>query len=107
MGAAKFKYSDNYEMDVVVFKRVHVPARRNGHLGYTYYETHDGRFQVSSIYNRGGNTWQAVAMDGSEPFVSIFGGRRRQSKYFNGDTLEECRVEISDVYNAQDVEGAA
>lgn len=63
----------------------------------TRYATADGRFEI--IKMEGIETsWQARAVDGSEPFTYVLFGKVRQSSVFNADTLGECREEIAMLY---------
>lgn len=102
MAKAKFRFCKWREAETPVFKRIwHPPISPGSSGGYTTYETHDGRFEINSIYNRGGPTWQARCTDGSDPFRG-FGGKYN-SKYYNGDTLDECRDEIGMVYDKEGI----
>lgn len=61
------------------------------------YTTADGRFQVSKIWC-GGTVWQAEALDGSRPFRSRWGDH----KVYNGDSLDDCRIEIAMLYDDEE-----
>lgn len=68
---------------------------RADEIAGSYYMTADGRFRVCRIWVRGGRTWQAEAMDGTEPFSYFIGRREYRSRFYNADTLADVRDEIS------------
>lgn len=78
------------------FKKVVVPPSEPYAVGYHYYGTEDGRFQIKKVYNSFGDTWQAKAVDGSEPFVGYKG---RNTSVRNEDRLGDCKFAIEMVYD--------
>lgn len=77
------------------FKKITVQPSEAGAIGYHYYETEDGRFQIKKIYNSFGDTWQAKTTDGSEPFI---GWKGRMSNVCNQDRYSDCKYYVEMVY---------
>ena len=72
-------------------KRIPAPIADYGQeQGTCDYETLDGRFRICKIWC-GEVVWQIQALDGSTPF-------RRGSRFYNSDSLSDCREELSLIY---------